>query len=146
MNAAAAVKALRDAQAAAPRQRFVPGRLLVKLADGVRTSLSALAARTGARSVSRRPFADFIVMTIYADRDVEATAREVAAQPGVVYAEPVWRRYAMYTPNDPLYHLQWNFQKLDMERTWDINRGAATSLVVAVIDSGCGLHDQRLHA
>jgi serine protease len=137
VNAAAAVQALRDAQAAAPRQRFVPGRLLVKLADGVtESSLSALAARTGARSVSRRPFADFIVMTIDADRDVEATAREVAAQPGVVYAEPVWRRYAMYTPNDPLYHLQWNFQKLDMERTWDINRGAASSLVVAVIDSG----------
>jgi serine protease len=35
-----------------------------------------------------------------------------------------------------LYHLQWNFQKLDMERTWDINRGAESSVVVAVIDSG----------
>ena len=63
-------------------------------------------------------------------------ARELAAQPGVVYAEPEWRRYPTYTPNDPLYHLQWNFQKLDMERTWDINRGAQSSLVVAVIDSG----------
>ena len=137
VNAAAQVLMRRAAQANVPRQKFVPGRLLVKLADGIsEAALTTLAARVGGRSVSRRPFADFVVITIDSDRDVAAAALEVAAQPGVVYAEPEWRRYPTYTPNDPLYHLQWNFQKLDMERTWDINRGAQSSLVVAVLDSG----------
>jgi serine protease len=137
INAAAQVRARREAQAAAPRQKFVPGRLLVKFADGIsESSLTTLVAKVGGRSVSRRPFADFVVMTIDSGRDIVAAAREVAAQPGVVYAEPEWRRYPTFTPNDPLYHLQWNFQKLDMERTWDINRGAQSSLVVAVLDTG----------
>jgi serine protease len=136
INAVAAARARRDALATGPRQRFVPGRVLVKLSDSSESSLSTLAARVGGRSVSRRPFADFVVMAIDADRDVVAAAQEIAAEPGVVYAEPEWRRYATYTPNDPLYHLQWNFQKLDMERTWDINRGAQSSVVVAVLDSG----------
>jgi serine protease len=137
INAAAEVRARRLAQTTEPRQRFVPGRVLVKLADGTpESSLHALVTKVGGRSVSRRPFANFVVMTIDSDRDVVTAAQEIAAQPGVVYAEPEWRRYPTYTPNDPLYHLQWNFQKLDMERTWDINRGGQSSIVVAVIDSG----------
>jgi len=137
IDAVANARARRATFEREPRQRFVPGRVLVKLADGLtESSLSALVSKVGGRSVTRRPFADFVVMSIDGDRDAIAAAREVAAQPGVVYAEPEWRRYPTYTPNDPLYHLQWNFQKLDMERTWDINRGAESSVIVAVIDSG----------
>jgi serine protease len=137
VNAAAEVRARRQALASEPRPTFVPGRVLVKLADGApESALSSLATRVGARSVARRRYADFVVMTVDSDRDVVTAAQDIAAQPGVVYAEPEWRRYPTYTPNDPLYHLQWNFQKLDMERTWDINRGGQSSLVVAVIDSG----------
>ena len=137
IDAVANARARRATLEREPRQRFVPGRVLVKLADGVtESSLSALVSKVGGRSVARRPFADFVVLSIDGGRDVITAAREVAAQPGVVYAEPEWRRYPTYTPNDPLYHLQWNFQKLDMERTWDINRGAESSVVVAVLDSG----------
>ncbi len=137
IDAVANARARRATLEREPRQRFVPGRVLVKLADGVtETSLSALVSKVGGRSVTRRPFADFVVLSIDGNRDAVAVAREVAAQPGVVYAEPEWRRYPTYTPNDPLYHLQWNFQKLDMERTWDINRGAESSVIVAVLDSG----------
>ncbi len=137
IDAVANARARRATLEREPRQRFVPGRVLVKLADGVtESSLSALVSKVGGRSVTRRPFADFVVLSIDGSRDAVAVAREVAAQPGVVYAEPEWRRYPTYTPNDPLYHLQWNFQKLDMERTWDINRGAESSVIVAVLDSG----------
>ena len=137
INAVAQARARRVMQTTGPRQKFVPGRVIVKMADGTsESSLSALAAKMGGRAVTRRPFADFVVMTLDADRDVVAAAQEIAAQPGVRYAEPEWRRYPTFTPNDPLYHLQWNFQKLDMERTWDINRGGESSIVVAVIDSG----------
>jgi serine protease len=137
INAVAQARARRVMQTTGPRQKFVPGRVIVKMTDGTsESSLSALVAKMGGRTVTRRPFADFVVVTLDADRDVVAAAQEIAAQPGVRYAEPEWRRYPTFTPNDPLYHLQWNFQKLDMERTWDINRGGESSIVVAVIDSG----------
>jgi len=32
--------------------------------------------------------------------------------------------------------LQWNYPLLDMERAWDINPGASSSVIVAVLDSG----------
>jgi serine protease len=44
--------------------------------------------------------------------------------------------HPMFVPNDPLYAEQWNFPAIDMERAWDLNPGAAPSIVVAVIDSG----------
>jgi len=39
-------------------------------------------------------------------------------------------------PNDPLYARQWNFPTIEMERSWDINRGATSSIVVGVLDTG----------
>jgi serine protease len=52
----------------------------------------------------------------------------------------------MFRPNDPLYHYQWNFQQIDMERTWDVNRGAKSSIVVAVIDTGAAYANQGIFA
>ena len=76
---------------------------------------------------------------------MDAAAR-AAAEPGVVYAEPLARRYARYRPNDPLYEFQWNLQQLDLERAWDINTGASNAVVVAVIDSGVAYADQGAFA
>jgi serine protease len=42
----------------------------------------------------------------------------------------------MFVPNDPLYSEQWNFPAIDMEHAWDLNPGATSSIVVAVLDSG----------
>jgi serine protease len=42
----------------------------------------------------------------------------------------------MLRPNDPLYNRQWNFPLLDMERAWDIQPSAGSSVTVAVLDTG----------
>jgi hypothetical protein len=42
----------------------------------------------------------------------------------------------MSRPNDTLYANQWNFPAIDMERAWDIQPGASSSIIVAVLDSG----------
>ena len=39
-------------------------------------------------------------------------------------------------PNDPRYSAQWNLPAIDIERAWDINPGASSSIVVAVLDTG----------
>jgi serine protease len=141
-NAVSNVAARKAAAASGARVRVVPGRVLVKT-DGAQpsTSLAALASRVGASAVTPKAGGDFSILTLAPDADVHAVARELAAQPGVIYAEPDAIAYLSYVPNDPDYSFQWNFKKLDMERTWDINRGGESSLVVAVIDSGVAYLD-----
>ncbi|MBK5298637.1 MAG: S8 family serine peptidase [Vicinamibacteria bacterium] len=116
---------------------FVPGLLAVKFAEGADpATVAALAAEHGASRVSQPAFADHYLFAIDAQIDVVAAARALARQPGVVYAEPVGRAFPTYRPNDPLYQYQWNFQQLDLERVWDINRGAPGAVAVAIIDGG----------
>jgi serine protease len=115
----------------------VPGVLAVKFSgdtDPARVSL--LAAHHGVDAVKQPAFTDFYLFTFDRDQDLAAAARALAAERGVVYAEPVGRARTTYRPNDPLYEFQWNFHQLDLERTWDINQGAGREVVVAVIDSG----------
>ncbi len=43
----------------------------------------------------------------------------------------------MFVPNDPLYRVQqWNLPLIDMERAWDIQPAAGSSITVAVVDTG----------
>lgn len=142
VNLPASVRARRELAAASPRALYAPGRVVVKLADGATSStLDALSVHAGARAVVRPAHGDFIVLALAPGTDVVAAAAELAAQPGVVYAEPDRLAYLLFVPNDPGYDLQWNFKKLGMEPTWDINHGGQSSLTVAVVDSGVAFAD-----
>jgi serine protease len=137
----------RAGTADASRPDIVPGVLVVKFAEGLSERQVARTIST-AGGVSGRtlPHADFAVVTLADGIDVEAAAARAAAESGVVYAEPLVRRYASYRPNDPLYEFQWNLQQLDLERAWDINTGASNAVVVAVIDSGVAYINQGAFA
>lgn len=57
----------------------------------------------------------------------------------VVYAEPNYIAYALYTPNDTYYPSQWNFDNVQYggvhaQSAWDVTNGS--NIVVAVIDTG----------
>jgi serine protease len=79
---------------------------------------------------------DFDMMSIPVATDPEAAAAAMRARSDVEYAQPRYRNYAMSRPNDTLYSNQWNFPAIDMERAWDIQPGATSSIIVAVLDSG----------
>jgi serine protease len=81
-------------------------------------------------------YADFNIVAIDPNADPEAVTAELAKQPDVEYAQARYRVHPMFVPNDPLYPMQWNFPAIDMEHAWDLNPGANSSVVVAVIDSG----------
>jgi len=143
INMPSEIRLLQERRAASPRRVYAPGRVIVKLVDGgTEESLRALSARARGRSVARSAYADFVVVQLDPAADVVQAAAELAAAPGVVYAEPDAIRYPSYVPNDPLYSLQWNFHRLGMERTWDINRGADSAVVVAVLDGGVAYLDK----
>ena len=89
-----------------------------------------------ARAMARPAWADFDLVTIPADADPERVANELAARPDVEYAQARYLNHAMFRPNDQFYSRQWNFPAIDMERAWDINAGASSDVIVAVLDSG----------
>jgi serine protease len=116
---------------------YVTGRVIVKLRDGFPpASLAAVTGAIGATPTEPLPYANFRVLTIGANVDPEQTARTLAARPEVEYAQAVYRAQFHFVPNDPLYRSQWNFPAIDMERAWDINQGASSDIIVAVLDSG----------
>lgn len=114
------------------------GSLIVRFREdaGTDTRIRTLSTIHATR-VPRASWADFDVVTIPAGQDPEAAAAELAARPDVEYAQPRYRVHPLFVPNDPLYTRQWNLSSaLGMERAWDINQGASSSIVVAVLDTG----------
>ena len=79
---------------------------------------------------------DFDVVAIPMTTDPEAVAAAMQLRPDVEYAQARYRNHAMSRPNDTLYANQWNFPAIDMERVWDIQPGATSEIIVAVLDSG----------
>jgi len=116
---------------------FLRGSIIVKFRAGTApTAERAMLARVNGSATRALPYASFDIVSIDASDDPEAVARRLAAQPDVEYAQARYRVYPSFVPNDPLYTRQWNFPSIDMERAWDINPGATTSITVAVLDSG----------
>ncbi len=124
-----------SAESGAPRELYERGAVVVKFRDAQAPHAVAVHA-VGGRELKRPAWADFEIMTIPAEADPEAVARELSARGDVEYAQARYRNHAMFRPNDPFYSRQWNFPAIDMERAWDINPGATSSVTVAVLDSG----------
>ncbi|MFN8060565.1 MAG: S8 family serine peptidase [Vicinamibacterales bacterium] len=126
--------AIRDASRA---RGYLPGRVIVKFKDGASTVARSGAMRVARASAMSQPdHADFELMSIPVDADAEAVAAALGARDDVEYAQAAYRVYPYFKPNDALYSRQWNLTDLGMEQAWDINQGASSSIIVAVVDSG----------
>ena len=117
--------------------RYARGRVLVRWRPGREPSLREL-SREGipARGVERPDHADFAVLRLDRDQDPEEIARRLSARDDVVYAQAAYRVSTRLRPNDPRYTAQWNLPAIDMERAWDINPGATSGTIVAILDTG----------
>lgn len=119
---------------------YVPGEVVVKFKNGVGPiaqdrALSTLRARPSSGDLTW--MGDVAVWADPREQDATILAAQLAAQPEVEYAEPNYLYHTTLTPNDPGYAVrQWNLQTLDFPRAWDINAGAGTSTIVAVVDTG----------
>jgi serine protease len=120
-----------------PAPPYLPGSIIVKFNEtATRGSVAAATAQVAGEMVDRSNYADFDIVDIPMDVDPEAAAAALRARPDVVYAQPRYLNHAMARPNDTLYPNQWNFPAIDMERAWDIQPGASSDIIVAVLDSG----------
>jgi serine protease len=130
-----------NGQATAPaRQHFRPGRLIVRFRDAAAPADRRAAIRAASQSadIAVRPsYADFDLVQIDPADDVEAAAEILRGRPEVQYAQPAYRTHSTMVPNDPLYAtLQWNLPLVNLEKAWDIQPTAGSSITVAVIDTG----------
>jgi serine protease len=119
---------------------YAPGQVLVKFRDGTPTAvrLSSAARVSAAGTMSERPsYANFDVLSIDANADAESVADTLRERPDVEYAQPAYRMHKRFVPNDQFYQqLQWNMRLIDMERAWDLQPAAGSTITVAVLDSG----------
>ncbi len=116
---------------------YVRGSIIVKFRPGTTAAgITAATRQVAGDTIDRSGWANFDIIDIPDAADPEAAAAALRERPDVEYAQPRYRNYAMSKPNDPLYPNQWNFPAIDMERAWDIQPGATSDIIVAVLDSG----------
>jgi serine protease len=137
--------ALGTAMAAAARvgpsgAAYAPGRVMVKFRGSASGTVSTQSLRTASASValSTRPdYADFDIVTIDPAEDPQQVAAALRERGDVEWAQPAYYLHTNLVPNDPFYkELQWNLPLIDIERAWDIQPSAGSSITVAVIDTG----------
>ncbi len=135
------------ALAAAAQQHlgYLPGRVLVKFREGVTTERKAAVVRTvqGARIASTSPRTGVDIVSIPMAMLPANAAAAYGAQADVEYAEADHIRHVAFTPNDPDYSKQWNFPAIGMDKAWDINQGATSTFIVAVLDTGDAFEDEN---
>lgn len=124
------------------RATYAPGRVIVKFRDStsiqMRTAaVSRIDPAARARLASARPsHANFDVIEIAQTEDAEAVARTLTQNADVEYAQAAYRVEPRLVPNDRFYSRQWNLPLINLERAWDIQPDAGSSIVVAVLDTG----------
>lgn len=110
--------------------------IIVKLKDGVRGSAASLHRSLGAAPAAGNHSGRFEVVDVPDDGDAAGLIRDYVASGMVEYAEPNYPRLATWAPDDALYPLQWHLDAVDAEGAWDVQRGGASDVIVAVLDTG----------
>jgi serine protease len=118
---------------------YMPGEVVVKFKSGTlgaaeSRALSSLRGPVNAATATW--VGDAVVLATPGEPDAAMAADRLASQPEVEWAQPNYLRTLHATPNDPSYVMQWNFAAIGMPAAWDINPGAGSQVVVAVIDTG----------
>jgi serine protease len=144
------LEALQQPRTGSRGLRYASGRVIVRFSDDTSNASRLTSLRTSssrAAGFTTRPAsADFDIVTVGPDEDAEAVAARLRGQPGVEYAQAAYVNHAMLVPNDPLYaKLQWNFPLMDLERAWDIQPQAGSTITVAVLDTGVAYTDATLN-
>ena len=146
---------------AGPRIEWVPGRLIVGFeqaptAETLRRIEAAVAGVRGWQEIPHpahyqgrpgvpHPLSLVRLAQVDEGADLLALARQIAAQPGVLYAEPDGVIHMALVPNDPLYNQQYGPQIIEAEAAWDITTGLA-SVVLAVADTGINFGHEEFQA
>src|SRR5262245_26804716 len=122
------------------QQPYVPGEVIVEFRGPDPRDVERAIRAVGGVRARRSAFGPRYLVDLDPGVSVPDAIGRFATMPDVDYAEPNGTMRAFFTPNDPAFRAQWNFRMLNVERTWDIQKGDP-SVVVAVIDTGIAYED-----
>ncbi|MBI5622639.1 MAG: S8 family peptidase [Elusimicrobia bacterium] len=134
-------------------------RIIVKLRDGAESKVRVMSAervsKLSARAAEKLEFVRAMSGSAHVmrmsrrmgRREAEDVARRLMKDPAVEYAEPDLKAFPLLVPNDASYAgSQWHYfapasevAGANLPAAWDVTTGAS-SLVIAVIDSGVVAH------
>jgi subtilisin family serine protease len=146
-----------DADSESPRSRTFQGRPIIRLnwsGEKVWAVQGAVAYRTVSKErislaeASKALLVDVLEVTqadplgisiVFTDAELPAeniaTARE-RMKPDVIWIEPVLVDHGTDVPDDTYFSQQWNFADIKAVRGWNLWNGDASTVVLAVLDSG----------
>ena len=145
----AAMRAALHTQSERPATLYVAGRVVVKFHEQTSDAdrLSAVQQVSRSATIEARPsYADFDLVRIDPADDPEAVAAALGDRAEVEYAQASYSGWhTLMVPNDPLYATrQWNLPMINLERAWDLQPQAGSSVVVAVLDTGVAYQNATL--
>jgi serine protease len=148
LRRAARSTALESTRVGTSGRSYTPGRVIVRFHDDVpqqqRLNVVRQVSET-ADMIVRSAYADFDVVAINPGEDAERVAATLQSQAQVEYAQAAYRLHPTFVPNDPDYaSLQWNLPLVNMERAWDIQPQAGSTITVAVLDTGVAYQTMTL--
>ena len=127
---------------------YVPGEVLVKFKRTMTASnRTSILTASGMSVLKEFPGIGVFRVKIRTNDTVPGATKRLAANPGVLYAEPNYIQHAVATlPNDPLFNNLWGLNNtgqtggtpdadIDAPEAWDVSLGSS-DMVVCVIDTG----------
>ena len=128
-----------------PASRGARGAAWSQQRDRIRARFPERAARRPAHAATI-DLSTVHVLDLAPGADVAAAVAAYAADPAVVWAEPVGERTAAYVPNDPYLASGslWGLTRIDAPAAWDVTQGQG--VVVAIVDTGIKAKHRDLSA
>jgi thermitase len=127
-----------------PLDAFRAGEIVLALEPGGRAAAAVVHAGLGARVVERMEERELERVELPAGLSVAQAIRAYRRLPLVRYAGRNVAMRLAEVPHDALYSKalpgQWAYKRINVERAWDITKGASW-IQVAVIDTGIFAHD-----
>lgn len=114
--------------------KFIPGQVVVGLKN-TDPHFNAKVNARGGQIVDSIKNLDAFVIKVPAHTE-EKFISSISKNPNIKYAERDTVVNALYTPNDPLFNIQWGMQRIGMESVWDVNPNLGAGIIVAVVDTG----------
>ena len=132
----------------APAQvEIIPDEVLVKFKDNVpQHVIELLNEKLGTSTLSTSKFTGVKRVSIPVGKTVPEMIAAFKNNPNVEYAEANSRCYAFqYTPNDPYYPYQWNFDNptsggINMGTAWSVQTGSQ-DVIIGILDTGVAYED-----
>lgn len=110
----------------------------------------ALPTERGSSRLSSQGLENTYSVRYESNVDVYDVCKELVALPDVEYAEPMYlmqlhqdTTVRRFTPNDPLFNRQYEWQRIDAEKAWGVTTGSA-QVVIGIIDSGVDYEHEDL--